>query len=291
MNINKLILFYDVVNTKSFTKSGKRNGYTQAGVSTILKSLENEFGFSLFIRTNQGVVLTKEGEAILPYVESLIEANQKLKNEIDEIISKRENHVTIATFSSISRNWLPALIYKFQNIYSDFEIELMEGGTDEIVKWVENGTADFGLLSKLGINDLKWEPICEDPLMAILPKGYAKDISSFPIDYFINKPFIISDEGVDYDVHEALKKANIHPDIKYTSKDDHAIVSMVANNLGLSILPNLVLNGITKNVDIMPLYPALSRTLGLVCKESEELRPAAKAFEEFLLLELPNYIK
>lgn len=55
MDINKYILFADVAATKNFTKSGERMGYTQPGVSHVLKAMERELGFPLFLRTPKGL--------------------------------------------------------------------------------------------------------------------------------------------------------------------------------------------------------------------------------------------
>ena len=72
MDIKKCSLFADVAETENFTKSGERLGYTQSGVSHILKSLEDEVGFPLFIRNNQGVKLTANAQLVLPAVRSLL---------------------------------------------------------------------------------------------------------------------------------------------------------------------------------------------------------------------------
>ena len=45
MEINKYALFADVAETRNFTKTGERMGYTQPGVSHVLKTLESEMGF------------------------------------------------------------------------------------------------------------------------------------------------------------------------------------------------------------------------------------------------------
>ncbi len=45
MDINKYALFADVAETLNFTKSGEHMGYTQSGVSHILKTMETELGF------------------------------------------------------------------------------------------------------------------------------------------------------------------------------------------------------------------------------------------------------
>ncbi len=57
MDIIKYRLFSDIANTRNLTRSGERLGYSQSGVSHILKSLEYNLGFPLFIRTRYGVEL------------------------------------------------------------------------------------------------------------------------------------------------------------------------------------------------------------------------------------------
>ena len=58
---------------------------------------------------------------------------------------------------------------------------------------------------------------------------------------------------MDYDVHNASQKAGITPDIRYTSTDDHTVISMVSNNLGVSILPNLVIGTAQSKILALPL--------------------------------------
>ena len=47
----------------SFTRVGEELGYTQSGITQMMKALEKEVGFSLFIKDNHGVTLTKEAKA------------------------------------------------------------------------------------------------------------------------------------------------------------------------------------------------------------------------------------
>ena len=120
-------------------------GYTQSGVSHILKSMETELGFPLFLRTKQGLVLTHNAEKLLPYIRKLLAANEELDQTVNALNGLETGHITIACFASISRNWLPHVIYQFRNKYPGIEIELLEGGTDDIVKWIREMKADFGL--------------------------------------------------------------------------------------------------------------------------------------------------
>lgn len=284
MDINKYALFADIADTLNFTRSGEHMGYTQSGVSHILKTMETELGFPLFLRTKQGLVLTHNAETLLPIIRNLLSVNEELDQTINAINGMETGRVTIGCFASISRNWLPHIIYNFRNKYPGIEVELLDGGTDEIAGWIHEMKADFGLLSRGHLKGLEWIPLCTDPLMAILPKDYPLEgRTSFPVTEFSGHPFIISAEGVDYDVHKALEDAGITPDIPFSSRDDHVIVSMVAGKLGLSILPNLAIKGIDRKIMAVPLEPFYSRELGIAMSSGKSLSPAALRFVTELL--------
>ena len=99
MEINKYALFADVADTKNFTKTGERMGYTQPGVSHILKGMEAEFGFPLFIRTKQGVIPTTNAETILPLVRQLLSINEQLEQTISSLNGLTTGRLTIASFA------------------------------------------------------------------------------------------------------------------------------------------------------------------------------------------------
>lgn len=279
MDINKFILFADVASTKNFTKSGQRMGYTQPGVSHVLKSMEEELGFPLFLRTRKGVTLTPNAETLLPIVRELVAVNEQLEQTVSNINGLNTGHLTIATFASISRSWLPKVIHEFKQKFPGIEIELLEGGTDDIVTWVESSQADLGFLSKKHTSGLKWIPLYEDPLMAILPTDYpVNGRKALPMKEIENHPFIISAEGIDYDIHDAIQKAAITPDIRYSSTDDHTVISMVSNHLGISILPNLVIGTAKKQITALPLEPYFSRELGIATNADFKPSPAARRF-------------
>lgn len=289
MDIKKYELFADVAETKNFTKSSERTGYTQSGVSHILKSMETELGFPLFIRTKQGVRLTKNAESILPLIHSLLAVNESLEQTINDINGLDSGQLVIAAFSSVSVNWLPEIVHRFQQTYPGITITLMEGGTDEIVGWVEGSVADFGFVSRRNIESLEWVPLREDPLMAILPKDApVPEDGVFHVADFQDKPFIITAAGTDYDVHYALSTVNIMPNIQFTSKEDRAIVSMVANHLGVSILPKLVIQGLEQDIQAYPLDPYCTRDLGIAVKSRRNMAPAARKFLHLTKSMLPE---
>jgi DNA-binding transcriptional LysR family regulator len=66
---------------------------------------------------------------------------------------------------------------------------------------------------------------------------------------------------------------------------------MVANRLGLSILPKLHLRGTDNIVSVYPLDPPFSRTLGIAMKSKDSLSPAARRFIKLTEELLPGLVE
>ena len=279
MELTKYEIFADAAKTGNFTKTADRMGYTQPAVSRTLRLLEQELGFPLFVRQKNGVELTSSGRTILPHVLELLAQKRQLEQQVSEIQGLHVGHLTIACFASVSRVLLPHFLAGFQKSFPGIQVELMEGGTDDIVRWVSGSVADFGILSHRQIGNLAWLSLWRDPLVAVVPREEPfLSMETFPVEKMTAQPFILSADGTDYDIHHMLSATKIRPTIRFTSKDDHAIVSMVANHLGMSILPRLVVLDLAHLVHMLPLAPEFHRTLGIAYKEKSALTPAARKF-------------
>lgn len=291
MDIKKFQLFVDIAETGNFTRSGERMGYTQSGVSHILKSLEIDMGFPLFTRNKQGVRLTKNAEMILPLVRSLLSRYEILEQTVNNLKGLEIGRLVIATYSSIAVNWMPPIIHQFQKVYPGIDISLMEGGADDILTWLNEDVADLGFVSHRNMESLEWISLCEDPLVAVLPKDYPPpDSGMFPIKEFDGKCFIISAMGTDYDIHYALETSGVKPDMRFSATDDHTIIAMVANKLGVSILPQLMIRNYKNQVSSYLLEPYYFRDLGIAVKSKINMSPAAAKFLEITKETLPELL-
>ena len=117
MGLRKWNVFLAVVDSGSYTKAGEELGYTQAGITQMMKSLEKEVGFPLFHKGHQGVSLTKEGVALLPAIRYLLAANESLNQEISFLTGVRTGTLKIGTYTSCSIHWIPGIIQTFRKEY------------------------------------------------------------------------------------------------------------------------------------------------------------------------------
>ena len=88
---------------------------------------------------------------------------------------------------------------------------------------------------------------------------------------------------LEYELKEKLKpytSTNIVETIQIHSIDDDALISLVEQGLGVSILPGLSLKDISENVCVRPLQPELKRKLGIMMPRS--VREQVQTFVDFV---------
>ncbi|MHA6531965.1 LysR family transcriptional regulator [Paenibacillus sp. BAC0078] len=279
MSISKYEVFLKVVELGSLTKAAEVLGFTQSGISHTISSLELEFGFSLLIRNRSGVKLTVNGEQVVQPIREIIKWNEQLKQQVADIHGLETGTITIGTFTSVSVHWLPGMIKEFRKEYPYIEFKLMEGGYLEIEQWIEAGVIDCGFISLPTREKFEVFPLKQDRMLAILSKEHPLSRAPFmPLAQIAYEDFIIPKAGSDYDVRRVLEKAGIKPNIKFSAGDDYAIIAMVENGLGISILPELVIQRQKHNVAMLELEERSFRSLGIAVHSMKYTSPATKRF-------------
>lgn len=80
MKLNKYAAFTKAVELGSVTAAAGSLGITQSAATQLVAALEKEFDCKLMKRNKAGIVLSKEGSYLLPYVQSVVDANKILES-------------------------------------------------------------------------------------------------------------------------------------------------------------------------------------------------------------------
>ncbi len=283
MNIQKYLAFVKTVEYGSFTKAAERLHYSQSGISRMINDLEKEWKISLLERSRSGVRLTSDGLALLPYAKSVCAEYEKLQAQVDEINGLQSGIIRIGTFSSVATHLLPNIIKRFQADYPNIDYELLLGDYTEIESWILEGRVDCGFLRLPAHPDLETYFLEQDKLLVVLPENHAlADSGRFPVKALADYPFMLLEKGAKAEISEIFERCNVIPKIHFTTWDDYAIMSMVESGLGISILPQLILQRvpykiITKELDV-PAY----RNIGLALRSKKNSSLAVKRFLEYI---------
>ena len=282
MDTKKYEVLNKTVELGSLTKAGEELGLTQSGVSHIITALEEELGLSLLRRTRTGARLTDSGERLMPFVRQILQAEERLKWTTEAILGAAEGTVCIGTFTSVAVHWLPRMMKEFQQEYPKVEFKLLNGDYADVGGWLASGVVDMGFVALPVPAGCECVPLAEDPLLAVLPIGHPlAALERCPVQAVAAEPFISLLEASNHDARRALEAAGLKPNVRFTTKDDYAIIAMVEQGLGVSIMPELLLRDRDDGVVTRPLDPPSSRTVALAIPAAAHVGPAARRFAEF----------
>lgn len=283
MNLQKYLSFVKTVEYGSFTKAAEILNYSQSGISRMISDLENDWGITLLERGKSGVKPTSDGLKLLPFAQNLCSDFEKLKMQADELNGLQSGLIRIGTFSSVATHWLPNIIKEFQKDYPSIDYELLLGDYTEIEEWIQSGRVDCGFLRLPTHNNFETIFLHQDRLLAIIPENHPlSGCEKFPVAALCDEPFMLLEKGAKSEISEIFEQNGLSPNIRFTTWDDYAVMSMVESGLGIAILPELILKRTPYKIVAKELDVPAGRSIGLALRDRKTASLAVKRFIEYL---------
>lgn len=145
MDIRKYELFILTADTENISKTAALSGYTQSGVSHMLKAFEKEVGVTLFKRDRYGVHLTPVAKELLPYVRRLVKENEKVDQFIGELQGYEKGTISLALPLDYPKEKFLQQLKNFHDLHPNITIHCKEGSHEKIQEWVRTCQIDLGL--------------------------------------------------------------------------------------------------------------------------------------------------
>lgn len=276
--------FVTAAKTGSFKKTAEILGYTQAGVSYMMNSLEQEIGTALFTRDHAGARLTVDGRNLLPWIQDVCASEQALQTRIAELRGGGAGSLRVAAFASVAIQWLPGIMERFlrDNPAIEYELVIYES-QDEMEAAVRRGEFDccFALLPTS--LDLFAIPLARDPIYAVLPVDHPlADAPFFPKESMAAEPYIKvrnADDTTEFDT--VFARHGVVPRVRFAMDNDYAVMGMVDKGFGFSLFPQLVLDGSPFRLARVELEFPTYRELGIAVRSYSRASMATKAFVEY----------
>ena len=281
MALQKEEAFLKTVELSSLTLAAQALGRTQSAISHSIRALEEELGVTLLTRSKGGVRLTREGRELLPTVQALHGARETLLRQAAALSGRPDGRVRIGTFTSVAVHWLPGMIKSFRQRYPQVPLEMFSGDYSDVENWLREGQVDLAFTTLPAPEGCEAQPLTDDELMAILPPEHPLAARErIPAELLALEPFITLLRASDQDIRRAL--GGLQPEVRFTTKDDYAIIAMVEQGLGVSVMPKLLMEGRQDRVAVRPLDPPARRTIALA-RRPGETGAAARLFSQCVL--------
>ena len=263
MDDYKIHVLLAAIRTGSFRKAALELNCTQSAVTQAMNSLENELGCKVLQRNHNGIRLTPAGEELLP---SLMEADAsltRLAKRAHRIASGASAPLRIGAFSSISSTWLPKVLQEYHALYpkTTFDIQV---GTNTLADWLLKGAVDLALGDPVRCRAFRWFPLMDDAYFAVFPKSLAPECDSISQKALAAYPFVMAPMNA-LDSYLSICPTN---QLRVNCDDDSTLLSMVAQGIGVTAMPQLCLQKLPEQVRVLELTPPSKRVLGVALPSS-----------------------
>ncbi|RFC38461.1 MAG: LysR family transcriptional regulator, cys regulon transcriptional activator [Candidatus Nitrotoga sp. LAW] len=246
MNLQQLRYLHEIVKRELNISDAAKALYTsQPGLSTQIKSLEEELGIEIFVRNGKRLTaITEPGKAVLEIAQRMLHDVDNLKQVGQEFRSQDSGSLTIATTHTQARYALPPVVKQFIKRYPKVKLNLHQGSPTQIAQQVLNGEADIAIATESLImyDELTTLPCYEWHHCIVVPvehpllaekKLTLKKIAQYPI---ITYDFAFSGRGK---INAAFNAHNITPNIVLTAIDADVIKTYVELGLGIGIVAQM----------------------------------------------------
>jgi len=145
MNLVQLKYFQAICSYGSVSEASEYLYISQPSLSNAIKELEKEFGVALFNRCHKGMALTKEGEKLFELSSKLL-ANA---NEVERImldVGKSKKTLKLGVPPMLGSKFLPKIFKEF-NQNDEFNIEVTESGSVELIKALDEDKIDVAFIT------------------------------------------------------------------------------------------------------------------------------------------------
>ena len=284
--INKINaeVFTTVAALGSYRKAADKLGYTQAGISYIINSMEEDAGFQFFIREFGGVRLTPEGNQLLPFMQRLAEAERNVNEQVDRISGLETGHIRLISFNTVIVCWLPDILAGFQEKYPGIRIELEAcESPKEAVRRISAGEADCGFIVLRESDEIELVLLREEPDVAVVaPEHPMAKKKVFPVRKMGEFPFIGATGNEMQLFFDMLQKEGVTLDHEMVVNSDYGCFSMISKNLGFGVYPKMVVSKCGFPVRAIPIDKPSITPISIGVRSYENCSLATKAFVDYV---------
>lgn len=192
MNLDVWKIFYEVANIGNISKASRRLHISQPAVTKQIQNLEEYLNCKLFIRSQKGVLLTKEGEIILNDIKNGLNSFELAEKKIQANNQMLTGIIRIGISTTLAKTYLMPYIRDFHAAYPNIVFEISTDPTTALKVQMKKGKIDFILAkfpSKI-IDDFQYTKIGEMQDIFVVNESYKallnkklklQDLTNYPI--------------------------------------------------------------------------------------------------------------
>ena len=146
MNRKQLTYFLAVCRTQNIQAAANELFISHQGLSRVLKTLEEELGQPLFLRSNRGLELTDFASALIPHVQRLLEDYERIEG-VRTLAAQNKAVVTVYSLDHLLHHFGADFVEAFYAAHPEITLSVVDTTDARAWRELERGGCDFALVN------------------------------------------------------------------------------------------------------------------------------------------------
>ena len=232
------------------------------------------------MRNSDGLRLSEAGQRLLPHIERALTNLDAIRTEAAGLSPLDGGNLRIAAVPSLLATILPPILKEFRVRFPGVELSIFEGTDQEIRTWTTTNLAHVGFAA-LPMEGVVAEELTQDEWLALIPKNLFKEQSTISLRELSEHRFLLSGGGCETHVQGIFAGAKVALTDHLAVKQLPTIQAMVAEGLGVSLVPSLSVTNLHAGIRTLQLKPRRFRKIGMVFAAGPR-QPAVTAWDELV---------
>jgi LysR family hydrogen peroxide-inducible transcriptional activator len=279
MNLRALNYLVKLAELQHFSKAADACFVSQPTLSTQIRKLEEELGVQLVERAPRNVQLTPVGKEVAQRARHVLRDIEQIHAAARRSRDPETGTLRLGLFPTLAPYLLPHVVPGIRRRFPQLKLQLAEEKTADILRLLEDGDLDAGLLAlPVDVDSLEQEVLFAEPFVMALPGSHALAAQDeVQLSDLVGSELLLLEDGHCLRDHalEVCAMAGAHERVDFHATSMETLRQMVAAEVGVTLMPILAVKppiASTDNIVIRPFKePAPSRSIVLVWRKSSSL--------------------
>ncbi len=246
VEIRQLRYFVAVAETLHFGRAAERLHLSQPPLSRQIAALEQELGVRLLDRHSRQVALTYAGRRLLQDARIALEGVDQACRNARLAEAGQLGELSIGFMMHAAYTVVPRLTRRFTSAYPQVRVTLRETLPSLLEDEVLSGRFDVGIMfPPAPSRRLRVLPVHREPLCAALPAEHKLALRQvLAPDDLAGQPLIVVSAEASATLRDITiaycRRSGVAPEVRLEVQLQQTIISMVAENLGIALVPQSV---------------------------------------------------
>ena len=286
ITVKQLKYLCSVADYQHFTRAAEASFVTQSTLSAAINDLEAQPGVKVFERNKRSVLVTPLGEKIIVQARIILGEVEDLLSLAKGFKAPLSSELRLGVIPTVGPFFLPPLLSDLRSHFTKLKLYLKEEMSARLLTQLQDGSLDLIILAlPFDLPNMEVVTLMSDEFCVCLPQGHRlSQAKSICHDELIGESLLLLEEGHCLRDH-ALDACNLEisdSHVVYEGNSLHTLVQMVANNLGITLLPAMAVAAdilADTNLQIKPFASSnVNRKIGMAWRKTDPRR------DEFIML-------